>query len=267
MGPGGARRKRTLAAPILVTGGTGHLGRAVVSRLRQDGRSVRVLSRHGPPPALEPDTEWCQGDLLSGAGLDAAVAGTGAVIHCATSARLKDVEATLRLVEVARHGGEPHVVYISIVGIDNGFAPYRMKVRCEHVVADSGLPWTTLRATQFHYLVAGMFRAQRRLPVLLLPKGVRFQPVDVRDVADRLGQLAQGTPAGRVADLGGPEVAPVEELAQAYLHTVAQARRIVPVPVPGRVGRQLRAGSNLTPEHAEGRMTFAQYLREQPWAR
>ncbi|HET8599504.1 MAG TPA: NAD-dependent epimerase/dehydratase family protein, partial [Segeticoccus sp.] len=141
----------------------------------------------------------------------------------------------------------------------------RTKVACEQVVAESGLPWTTLRATQFHYLVAGMFRAQRRLPVLVLPRGVRFQPVSVRDVAIRLVDLARGEPAGRVDDLGGPEVQPVDELAQTYLHALGLARRVVALPVPGRVGRQLRHGSNLTPEHANGTITFGQYLREQPW--
>lgn len=249
---------------VLVTGGTGHLGQAVVAQLQQEGRPVRVLSRKPAPASLPEGTSWCRGDLLSGEGIDAAVRGAGAVVHCMTSARMRDVQATRRLVEPARRGGEPHLVYISIVGIDGmSFAPYRMKVRCEQVVAGSGLPWTTLRATQFHYLVAGMFRAQHRLPVVLLPKGVRFQPVDVRDVARRLVELATAPPAGRVADFGGPEVQPVEQLAQTYLQVAAQPRRLVPVPVPGRIGRQLRAGSNITPEHADGTITFEQHVRDQ----
>lgn len=250
---------------VLVTGGTGHLGRAVVTELQQEGHPVRLLSRKPAPASLPEGTSWCRGDLVSGEGVDRAVNGAVAVIHCMTSSRMRDVQATRRLVEAARRGGEPHLVYISIVGIDEiNFAPYRMKVRCEQVIADSGLPWTTLRATQFHYLVVGMFRVQRRLPFVLVPDGVRFQPVNVRDVAPRLVALAQGGPAGRVADLGGPEVQPAEQLARTYLQVVARPRRLVSVSVPGRVGRQLRAGSNLTPEHADGTITFEQYVREQP---
>ena len=137
--------------PILVTGGTGTLGQQVVQRLRQAGRDVRVLSRHSRGPL------FVTGDLATGAGLPAAAQGAGTIVHCA-SARKGDAAAARNLVQaVARVRTEaepPHLVYISIVGVDrfpHGY--YKSKLEAEVVIAGSGLPWTTLRATQFYELI------------------------------------------------------------------------------------------------------------------
>lgn len=229
---------------ILVTGGTGTLGRAVVARLA--GHQTRVLSRR-PGDVV--------GDLRTGAGLDAALAGVSAVIHCATSLRRHDVEHARRLVEAARRAGSPHIVYVSIVGIERIPVPYyRTKLAVERLLLHSGLPCTVLRATQFHDLVLRLFTLQRRSPVLLLPAGTRFQPVDVRDVAVRLVELAAGAPAGRAPDFGGPEVRSLRDLARAY----RPDRRVLQVPLPGRVIRGYRDGANLAP--LSGTITFESYL-------
>jgi uncharacterized protein YbjT (DUF2867 family) len=152
--------------PILVTGGGGTLGRAVVRRLFDLGQPVRGLTRQGSRPG---PAAWFTVDLTTGAGLERAVEGTSAVIHCASDPRRPkhDVEGTARLIEVVRRGGVSHLVYISIVGVDRvpvGY--YRAKLRVERLVEDSGLPWTILRATQFHDLVLGVLRRLARLPVL-----------------------------------------------------------------------------------------------------
>ena len=119
--------------PILVTGGTGTLGRQVVQRLRQAGRDVRVLSRHSRGPL------FVTGDLATGAGLPAAAQGAGTIVHCA-SARKGDAAAARNLVQaVARvrtEAGPPHLVYISIVGVDrfpHGY--YKSKLEAEVVIA------------------------------------------------------------------------------------------------------------------------------------
>jgi uncharacterized protein YbjT (DUF2867 family) len=177
---------------ILVTGGTGTLGRAVVARLP----GARVLSRRpGPGHAV--------GDLMTGAGLAAALSGVDTVIHCATSLRRHDVLHARRLLDACRGG--PHIVYVSIVGIEDIPLPYyRTKLAVERMIAESGLPWTVLRATQFHDLMLRLCTLQRWSPALFVPAGARFQPVDVRDVAERLVSLRR--PAGREPDFGGPEV-------------------------------------------------------------
>lgn len=162
---------------VLVTGGTGTLGRRVVDRLRAVGHETRVLSRSGRPGTVT-------GDLLTGEGVEAAVRGTNAIVHCASSpsnARRTDVGGTALLLQAAARAGVGHVVFVSIVGVDrNPFPYYRMKLAAERVVERSPVPWTILRATQFHDLILAMVSALGRAPLVApIPKGFLFQPVEV----------------------------------------------------------------------------------------
>lgn len=238
---------------ILVTGGTGTLGRLVTERLRADGHEVRVLSRHTLPYAV---------DLREGgAGLEAAVAGVDTVVHCATTQTGGDEKAAQNLVAAARRAGVRHLVYISIVGVDRvPFPYYRTKFAVEKVIEESGLGWTVLRTTQFHDLLVMMFRGLAKLPVVLLPAGVRDQPIEVAEVAARLAELAAGAPAGRVEDMGGPEIRTFESLARSYLKAAGRRRAVVNVPLWGKTYRAFRDGGHLAPGLAVGKGTFEQYL-------
>ena len=250
--------------PILVTGATGTLGRPLVERLLADGAQVRVMSRRPRPADNDRPYAWAAADLTTGAGLADAAAGAGTIVHCATDFR-NDVESTRHLVEAARKaGGEPHLVYISIVGVDRvPFPYYQRKLGAERVIEESGLPWTILRATQFHDLIARMTLAQRRLPVVFVPSGCRFQPIEVTEVAVRLAELAQGAPAGRVPDMGGPEVRGADDLARVTLRAVGLRHLLVPLRLPGKAFRGFRAGGHLAPERAVGKVTYEEYLAAQ----
>ncbi|MFI9646818.1 SDR family oxidoreductase [Streptomyces sp. NPDC052040] len=240
---------------ILVTGGTGTLGRLVTERLRADGHEVRVLARHAETYAV---------DLVrGGSGLEAALAGVDTVVHCASSPRGGDEQAAARLIDAARRAGVAHLVYISIVGVDAvPIGYYRAKLAVERQIQESGLGWTILRTTQFHDLLVRVFEALGRMPVLLLPAGLSDQPIAVAEVADRLADLATGEPAGRVPDMGGPEVRTAPDLARAWLRATGRRRAVVSVPLPGGALRALRAGGHLTPGNAVGRGTFEEHLRE-----
>ncbi|MFG2332380.1 SDR family oxidoreductase [Streptomyces sp. NPDC048604] len=235
---------------ILVTGGTGTLGRHVVERLRQDGgNEVRVLSRSSRPYAV---------DLRKGgAELDAAVAGVDTIVHCASSPGGGDEQAARNLVAAARRAGVRHLVYISIVGVDRvPLGYYQAKLAVERQIEESGLGWTVLRATQFHDLLVRLFQAMAKLPVMLVPAGVSDQPVDASEVAARLAELALAAPAGRVEDLGGPEVRPLDDLARSYLRATARRRPLIRVPLAGKAYRGFRSGGHLAPEHRVGKGTF-----------
>ena len=238
---------------ILVTGGTGTLGRIVTERLRADGHEVRVLSRHSRPYAV---------DLREGgAGLDAALTGVNTVVHCASSPRGGDERAAAHLVAAARRAGVGHLVYISIVGVDQvPYGYYRTKLAVERQIEESGLGWTVLRTTQFHDLLVTLFQGLAKVPVLVVPAGVADQPVEVAEVAGRLTELALGAPAGRVPDMGGPEVRPLDSLAAAYLRATGRRRPMAKLPLFGRTYGAFRAGGHLTPDHAVGKVTFEEYL-------
>lgn len=250
-----------MTRPILVTGGSGTLGRALVPRLLDLGGPVRVLSRRGDRPG---PGAWVTGDLVTGAGLDRALDGVATVVHCASDPRDRrvDVDGTARLIEEARRAGAPHLVHVSIVGIDRVPLPYyAAKLEAERLVEASGLPWTILRCTQFHDLLVTLLARRSRLPVLVVPAFTRFQPIDVGDVADRLVELVRaGRPAGRTPDLGGPRVCAAAELVRTYLRITGRRALVLPVPLPGPAGRAMRRGGLLAPDHAEGTRTWEEFL-------
>jgi uncharacterized protein YbjT (DUF2867 family) len=243
---------------VLVTGGTGRLGRLVVRRLEHAGCDVRVLTRRSHEAA--DGIQFLIGDLRTGEGVVGAVNGVEAIVHCATSSK-GDVDATRNLVQAASRVGAPHLLYVSIVGIDHiaSWGYPKAKLQSERVVADSGLPWTILRVTQFYdYCFSGV-RKLARLPVVPVPAGFRVQPVDPDEVAARLVELTLGEPAGRVPDMGGPQVTSWADLLRDYLRASHRRRWVVPVRIPGT--RAVRAGALLPPPgHAVGRRTWARFL-------
>jgi uncharacterized protein YbjT (DUF2867 family) len=259
-----------MTSPILVTGGTGTLGRLVVRRLRDAGSNVRVLSRrsHESGDAIE----FMSGDLATGKGIEAAVDGVETIVHLAGSTK-GDEDKARNLVRTASRAGAPHLVYVSVVGaeripvvsgIDRAmFGYFASKRAAEKVVEDSGLPWTTLRATQFHELILTVAQQLAKLPVIPVPAGFRFQPVEADEVAARLVELTLGEPAGLVPDMGGPRVYGAAELLRGFLRATKRLRRpIVPVWLPGKAARAFRAGANLAPEQAVGHRSWEEFLAE-----
>ncbi|WP_370423128.1 SDR family oxidoreductase [Streptomyces sp. QH1-20] len=251
-----------MTSSILVTGGTGTLGGHVVPLLRDAGRTVRVLSRHGREP--EDGVEYVTGDLLKDEGIEAAVEGAEIVLHLAGGPKGDD-EATSNLVRAASQTGVKHMVYISVIGADTmPLGYFRAKLGAERAVADSGIPWTTLRAAQFHDLVLTVVEKMGKMPVVPCPGGLRFQPVDSREVAARLVELTLGEPSGPVPDLAGPTVYGMAELARGYLRARGRSRLMMPMRMPGKVGRAYRDGKNLSFDGATvGERTWEDFLAEQ----
>ena len=209
-----------------------------------------MLTRRGPQPGGGADgVQFMTGDLLAGSGIEPAVDGVSAIVHCASDNK-GDAEATRNLVRAATaSGAKPHLVYISIVGADRvTFGYVRAKLEAEQIVADSGLPWTTLRATQFYDLILGGVQKLARLPVVPVPAGFPTQPVDAGEVAARLAELTLGEPAGRVPDMAGPQVLGFADLVRGYLRATGRRRPVMPVWLPGL--RRIRDGA-LFPEPSD----------------
>jgi uncharacterized protein YbjT (DUF2867 family) len=245
-------------ATVLVTGGTGTLGRAVVPLLVAAGHDVRVLSRRATPTV--PDgVQAIAGDVRTGTGVERAAAGCDIVIHAASNPRRQVMETVVegsRHVAAAARAADAHLVYVSIVGVDrHRYFYYRAKYAAEHVVAESGARWSVLRATQFHdlmdmFLGAGWFF---RTPDL------RFQPVAVDDVARRLVEVATAEPQGLAPDFGGPQILSVRELVTARQEIRGRRTRLVRVPRAGFL-RDFDAGLHLAPEHRDGVTTWRDWL-------
>ena len=248
-------------AAVVVTGGTGTLGRALVPKLVDAGHEVAVLSRR-TQPRLPADVAARQGDVRTGEGVEAAIDGADVVIHAASSPRRQvreTEEAGARTVSAAARRTGAHLVYVSIVGVDrHRFPYYRAKRAAERIVADSGADWTVLRATQFHNLIDQMLRGG----VFIRTRHMRFQPVDVGEVAARLVELAAGPARGLAPDFGGPEVLPIRDLAAARRAITGRRTRLVLVPAVGGPLADYDAGLHLTPDHRSGIRTWQEWLAD-----
>ncbi len=245
---------------VLVTGGTGVLGKQVVERLGSAGIEARILSRSGQSGTI-------RGDLSTGEGLDLAVRGVDTIIHCASSpfrkARQTDVEGTKRLLDAAITAGVSHLVYISIVGIDRvpSYPYYRIKLDTERVIDSSSVPYTILRATQFYDLLLMAVRFLERMPVMIVPNGFSGQPIDSREVAGRMVELALSDPAGRVPDIGGPEVWTVADIVRSYLEITGTRKKTLMFWLPGKTARAFREGALTCPNNRYGEIRWEEFLR------
>ncbi len=253
---------------ILVTGGTGYLGRHIVTCLLEAGHTVRIMSRSSQPAILRVGSEWAQAQLETGQGLVEAIQGCDAIVHAATNplqTQKIDVAGTQRLLETARKAGVTHIVYISIVGIDRiPFPYYKHKVAVENMIKSSGIPWSILRATQFHEFIDLILQQTTKFPfVSLLPTDFKAQTVDAREVAQRLCALVASGPSGHIPDFGGPEVLTFGEMIRAWLAVQEMHRVVVPLWLPGGFARGFRRGENTCPdEPLRGYTTWTQWIQE-----
>jgi uncharacterized protein YbjT (DUF2867 family) len=245
---------------IAVAGGTGQAGTAAVAAARERGHEVVVLARSAGV------------DLVTGAGVAAALAGVDAVID-ASGVQGKDDptrfhEAVTRsLVTQGCESGVRHLVVLSIVGCDRvpRFALYAGKVAQERATAGGGIPYTIARATQFHEFARQVWGFAKLGPLHLAPRG-RVQPVAAREVGAHLVDLAEGAPVeGRAPDFAGPREESLADMVRSYAEAAGKPGLIMRAGIPGAVGRAQRDGSLLPGADAVlGTQTFAEWIAELP---
>lgn len=251
---------------VLVTGGRGVLGRRVVRQLKTQGYTVRVMSRKA---GAAEGVEWAKADLESGEGLVEAVKDVQAVIHAASNpgnllrVRNADVGGTARLLNTAGAAGVEHFIYISIVGIDRvPYFYYRIKLEAEHLIKNSGLPWSIQRATQFYnFPVDLLFKPAAKLPLMPLLPDFPIQPVDVGEVAERLVQAVGHGPGGMLRDFAGPQVLSLGQMARSWLEAQHLHKPIWHIPMFGSVIAALRQGYLTNPQAEQGLVTWEEWLK------
>ena len=197
---------------LAIAGGTGVVGRHVVSAAQAQGHEGTVLSRSAGV------------DIVAGDGLADALTGVQTIVDVTNSGTQEErastdffVAAAGNLQRAGAQAGVEHIVTLSIVGIDEvPFGYYAAKLAHERVAASGPVPATILRATQFHELPAQMIGWTAEDGVAHLPD-LTVQSVAARTVADVLVELAAAPPVGRAADLGGPDVRRLIDLAEAIV--------------------------------------------------
>jgi uncharacterized protein YbjT (DUF2867 family) len=250
---------------ILVTGGTGVLGREIVEVAEAAGHAVRVGSRGPRRTGVPAAREWAVMDLVSRTGIDEAVAGVDVVVHAASdpkSSQASDVDGTRALVEACRRLGVGHFVYVSIVGIDRiPVRYYQHKLAAEGIVSAGGVPFSILRATQFHPFLDQLLTAAARVPLVMpLPAGFQIQSVDVTEVARRLLRCVDDGPGGRLPDFGGPEAMTLRDAARLWRDARGVKKPLLSLPLPGRAAAALRTGANTVPAGEHGTLRWRDWL-------
>jgi uncharacterized protein YbjT (DUF2867 family) len=263
-------------AVVLVTGGTGHLGRELVALLKP-AHQVRVLARS---PQSDPEVQWVRGDLATGEGIAEAMAGVRVVLHAATlspaasrgyfvpadlwrSPPEVDVDATRELLREAERVGVDHFLYVSIVGVDHPRGPYlRLKHVAEGLVRTGGVPWSIVRATQFYWLLDRMLGKAAWLPALALPTELSTQPGDAGDFAAYLFECVAAGPGGQCEDFGGPEVLTLGDLVHQWQQARDRPRPILKFPVPSRIAQTV--AEMTCPDGHRGTTTWSQWLNTHP---
>lgn len=245
---------------IAIAGGTGTLGRETAEELRGRGHDVRVLSRHAPEYRV---------DLTTGDGLAEALEGCDAVVDASNSRSPKQaeqilVEGSRRLLAAEESAGVGHHVCVSIVGCDQlPLGYYRSKAEQERVVESARVPWTVVRATQFHELLAMGFAAVGRTRVLPVPRA-RLQTVACAEVARVVADVVESGPRRGRVEVTGPETADLRVLARRWRAITGRKALVVPLALPGALGRALRSGV-ATSDRADvrGTVRFDDWLRAQ----
>lgn len=244
-------------------GGTGVLGKLVVAELAARGDEVLALSRRAPRDLPEVASHRSV-DLTTGEGLGDALAGVEVVVDASNESPRGAgpvlVEGTKRLLRAGVEAGVRHHVGVSIVGCDRVPMPYyKVKVEQEQAIAAGDVPWSLLRATQFHTLVAWFFAQTARWRVIPTGKA-RLQPIDPAVAVERLADAAHADPAGRLPDVAGPEVRTLTELARTW--RAVSGERLLPLRIPtvGRIGRPIGEAALCSPAAAADGPTFEQWL-------
>lgn len=244
---------------IAVAGGTGTVGRHIVAEARRRGHDAVVIARSTGV------------DVLTGAGVDAALAGVDTLIDAVSVGTMKAAESSAffrvaagRLLEGTGRAGVSHAVLLSIVGIDrNPHGYYAGKVAQEEAYPQHDTPWSIVRATQFHEFAPQVAAQAAFGPFQLAPRA-RTMPIAAATVASRLLDVAEGGAAGRTVDIAGPREERLSDMIRAWARRTGKRGLVVPVSLPGAQMRGMRAGLALPgPEARRLGPTYAEWLAEQ----
>jgi uncharacterized protein YbjT (DUF2867 family) len=215
------------------------------------------------PRSGTPNVEWAQAHMLTGEGLSQALQGVDVIVHAATDRRLgrTDVEMTRLLLEKAKEAGVGYFLFISIVGVDKtSFSYHQIKVACEEMARDSGVPYASLRLAQFHELIDLVLHMFTRLPIGFFPMNWKLQPIDVGEAADQVVRVVGDRPLGLLPDVAGPEVLTAKEMLREWKQARGVHKLVLHLPLPGKFSAIIRSGLLTAPNARVGKMTWAQWL-------
>jgi uncharacterized protein YbjT (DUF2867 family) len=259
---------------LLVTGGTGTAGTAVVRQAVERGHEVVVLSRQ-PSGTAERGITQVQGDLIDPGTLPQALAGVDTVIDCTNIATLSRRKATTFFQAEVRNvlaagavAGLRRYVLLSIVGIDRFPSPYyAAKLAQEGALSDAataaGIGHAIVRSSQFHDYAALSLEFVSLGPIALV-QPVRCQPIDISEVAEHLISVAESDTTGQTAPIAGPLPESLIDMARRLVAQRGERKWVVPLPLSPGAAKANRARALIPEAGLRGRITYADWLARQP---
>ncbi|MCX4404411.1 SDR family oxidoreductase [Streptomyces sp. NPDC059837] len=213
---------------IAVIGGTGLIGSQVVKDLKAAGHEA------------VPHSQSTGVDIISGRGLDEAVAGADVVVNLTNSPTFDEASPAFfqtsmdNLLAAARKGGAGHFVILSIVGTDQvpELDYYRAKALQESILAAGPIPYSIVRATQFMDFMDAVLSWTADGDTVRLP-ATPIQPIASKDVAGAVAEVAVGAPLNGIRNIAGPEIFPLDELGRITLSHRGDSRTVVTDPTAG----------------------------------
>ncbi|MFF3399900.1 SDR family oxidoreductase [Streptomyces sp. NPDC002659] len=211
-----------------VIGGTGLIGSQVVKILIAAGHEA------------VPHAQSTGVDVISGQGLDEAVAGADVVVNLTNSPTFDEASPAFfqtsmdNLLAAAQRGGVGHFVILSIVGADQvpELDYYRAKVLQEDVLAAGPIPYSIVRATQFMEFMDAVMSWTADGDTVRLP-ATPIQPIASKDVAAAVAEVAAGAPLRGIRNIAGPEIFSLDELGRITLSHKGDSRTVVTDPTAG----------------------------------
>lgn len=251
---------------ILITGGTGTLGMEIVRQLLTKKCQVTILSTKNNPE-LPIGVRTLKADLTDKNSLDNVFKDYQIIIHCASNpldSENVDIKGTMNLLQSINHKVSPHIVYISIVGIDkSSHTYYHNKYEVEKMIEKSRFPWTIIRITQFHDFV--LHRIINSLDndvdsTFKVPKKMTFQSIATKDAAEIISDVVANDPKYSIITLGGPEVLDIKEMVKAYLDAASRSDKIEESVTDNSFYKIFTTGINLCPEKSVGNIKWKDYI-------
>ncbi|MBK7872519.1 MAG: NAD(P)H-binding protein [Saprospiraceae bacterium] len=258
----------------LITGGTGVLGSALAKELQIQNLDFLAISRsrdkinHYNSTTEVSDLPWQCADLMTGEGLEQALIDVDTVFHLAsipkqTNEDHPELKLMENLLNAARKKDVQHLIYISILGVDRVPMPYyRAKLEAEKILQKSGIPYTILRATQFHEFLEAIINLCLKLPIGLVPKKFKVQPISLEAVVQALIKISENEPQHKILNIGGSEVLNFGEAAKLWLEYHHKSKPVINIPIMGKLMKSIANGGLLCQEVAPDSITWETYLQE-----
>lgn len=247
---------------ILVTGSSGKLGSALTKELKKTEHEVKLTSRRKPEDIGNFD--WIYSDFLTGEGLEEAIMDVDVVIHAATSPmkNTKNVDVLALEKFLKRMGHVKHFIYPSIIGIEDiPFNYYKHKHKAEVLLKNGNIPYTIIRATQFHSFVENLLLSKPIFKRYFIPGDIKFQSVDTSEFAKYLIKLINEEPQGKIVEFAGPKIMTLREMAEQKIKINNEENKIFSFSMIGKLYKALLEGKNTNLSQTKGMITFEEYLK------